>query len=175
MNQSIVSGTQKLRQKAGKILQKMKLSKGQDDTDLEPLIPTEGQDARFVTFTRSTEAPQIIDLKAMRKNIHPQPLRIDTHVARSQSELNRPELHLQGSFDKTRSPTETGTPLRRNPQQAFVYEMKAALDDIANYEGYELIENENEDEIQDWTLLDLPEHILRRLANDSNNSLICRT
>ena len=172
MSQSIISGTQKLRQKAGKILQKMKLSKGQDDTDLEPLIC---QEAKLMTFTRPTEAPQIIDLKAMRKNIRPQPLLIDTHVPRSQSELNRPELHLQGSFDKTRFPTETGTPLRRNPQQAFVYEMKAALDDIANYEGYELLENENEDEVEDWTLLDLPEHILNRLTNDSSNSLICRT
>ena len=131
------------------------------------------QVARFVTFTQPTAAPQIIDLKAMRQNVRPQLTRINTHqprLQRSQADLNSHELHLQRSFEGLRAPTETGTPSRRDPQQAFVFETQAALDDIAGYLGYDMLDDKDSD--LDWSLLDLPENVYRRLANESRHSLI---
>lgn len=178
-SQDSISGTQKLRRVASKILQKMKLSAGKEDMDLEELGSTEIQAARFVTFTRPTMAPQIIDLKAMRQNIRPQFPRIDTHqprVQRPQADLNSHELNLQRSFEDLRAPTKTGTPRRRNPEQVFVFEAtsdrsaSAVLNDITDYAGYETIGGEDSD--LDWSLLDLSEKVYGRLANESRHSLI---
>lgn len=178
-SQSSIPGTQKLGLIASKILQKMKIFKGKGHIDLEELDSTPIEVARFVTFTRPTEAPQIVDLKALRRNVRPQLASINTvqlRVTRPQADLNSPELHLQRSFEKLRAPTETGTPLRRNPQQAFIIEATsvrsaaAALDDIADEESYEILDEEDSD--LDWSLLDLPENIYRRLANESRHSLI---
>ena len=46
----------------------------------------------------------------------------------------------------------------------------AIFDDVADYEGYELLDERGVD--VDWNLLDLPEPVLRRLANESCHSLI---
>ena len=46
----------------------------------------------------------------------------------------------------------------------------ATFDDVADYEGYELLDEQGVD--VDWNLLDLPEPVLRRLANESRHSLI---
>ena len=175
-----ISKTQRLRSVASKIFQKIVPSKGKEDIDLEELSSTEIQVARFVAFIRPTEAPQIIDLKAVRRSIRPQLPRIYTlHSSepRSQADLNSPELHLQKSFeDPRRSPTETGTPSRRNPQQVFVFEATsdrsgtAALDGLLDYEGYDLLDSETSD--LDWSLLDLPENVYGRLANESRHSLL---
>ncbi|CAF9922152.1 MAG: hypothetical protein ALECFALPRED_002031 [Alectoria fallacina] len=193
-SQNPISGTQKLRRVASKMLQKMKLPEGgKADIDLEELGSTGVQQAaRFVTFTRpAAEAPQIVsNLKAMMttRSIRPRrPARIytedSTAVPRSQADLNGPELRLQKSFQTSaRSPTETGTPLRRNPQQVFVFEAtsdrsaSAVLDDVVvdYYVGYEPLDDDEDDEGSDvdWSLLDLPENVYGRLANESCHSLI---
>ena len=175
-----ISGTQKLRCIASKIWQKIKFPKGKEDVNLEELDSTEIQVAKFVTFERPTEAPQIIDLKQMRRNIRLQPTRIYTHLSPgpcSQADLKSPELRLQRSFEElARSATETGTPLRRNPQQAFWFEATsdrsaaAALDDVVDNASYGLLDDEDYD--VDWSLLELPENVYGRLANDSRHSLI---
>ncbi len=174
------SVTQKIRGVASNILLKLKLSKNKDYIKLDDQGATEARVARFVTFTRPAEAPQIIDLKAMRQTIRPQPyIYHQTRVPCSQADLKQPELRLQTSFESLngRKPTKTGTPLRRNPQQAFVFDATldcpaaAALDDIADYLGYEILDDDEDSDL-DWTLLDLPEHIYARLANDSRHSLI---
>lgn len=150
-----------------------------EDINLGELGSTGMQAASFVTFIRPTEAPQIVDLKAMTRTIRPQPARIyteDSTVPRSQADLNGPELRLQKSFQTPRSPTESGTPLRRNPQQVFVFEAtsdrsaSAVLDDVVDYGGYEPLDDEGSD--VDWSLLDLPENVYGRLANESRHSLV---
>ena len=176
-SQKLNLGTQKLRRTASKILQKMKLSKSKDDIDLRELDSADIQAARFVTFVRPSAAPQIIDLKAMRQTIRP---RLYTHHSsepRSQAELTGPELRLQRSFDNLRLPTETGTPLRRNPQQAFVFgatsdrSAAAVLDDVADEDGYELLDDDDDYDV-DWSMLELPENVYGRMANESQHSLI---
>ena len=172
--------TEKLRHVTGKILRKLKLSKRDDTTDLDELASSEVQVATFVTCIRPTDAPRIIDLKAMRQSIRPQLPRINTHVPCSQAALQTSELRLQAFFENKRSAAATGTPLRRNPQQAYIFEATsdrssaAALDDVVDYEGYELLDKDDDDEDRclDWTLLDLPEKIYGRLANESRHSLI---
>ena len=162
-------------------MQKLNFFKGKD-ISLEELDSAEAQVARFVTFARPTEAPQIIDLKAMRQSIRPQLtlIHIDhTHnkswVQRPQAKLNGPELRLQRSFETSPPPTETGTPLRRNPQQVFVFEATserpsaAVLDDIADYDDYELLDDDNNFDL-DWSLLDLPENVYGILANESRHT-----
>lgn len=157
----------------------MKLSKGNEDTSLKELASTDVQVARFVTFELPAEAPQIIDLKAMRRNIRPQPARIYTHhfrVPHLQADLNNSEIRLQRSFEDLRSPRETGTPLRRNPQQVYVFKATstrsttAVIDDVMDNADYERLDDEDSD--LDWSLLDLPENVYARLANDSRHSLI---
>ena len=117
---------------------------------LEELSTNEVQVARFVTFERPTEAPQIIDLKAMRRSLPPQPSLIHTYhssSSRSQADLNQAE-----------------------PRPQSVRSAAASLDEIADYEGYELLDDDDSD--LDWTLLDLPEKVYQRLANESRHSLI---
>ncbi len=146
-SQKLTSRTQKLRLTASKMLQKMKLSKSKDDTNLRELDAADIQVARFVTFVRPTEAPQIIDLKAMRQNIRP---RLYTHhpsVPRSQAELKGPELRLQKSSESAR-----------------------LLDDVADEAGYEMLDDDEHD--VDWSLLELSEKVYGRLANESHHSLI---
>ena len=46
----------------------------------------------------------------------------------------------------------------------------AIFDDVKDYDGYELLDEQGGD--VDWNLLDLPEPVLRRLANESCHSLI---
>lgn len=140
-----IFGTQKLRRGASKILQKLKLFKGQD-LNLEELGSAEAQVARFVTFVRPTGAPQIIDLKAMRQSIRPQLTLIHTD--------------------------HTHKPWVQRPQAEATSERSAAaaLDDIADYEGYELLDDNDSD--VDWSLLDLPENVYGKLANESRHSLI---
>lgn len=46
----------------------------------------------------------------------------------------------------------------------------AVLDDVMDYEGYDLLDEETSD--LDWTLLDLPENVYGRLANESRHSLL---
>ena len=129
-SQSSISKTQKLRNAANKLLQKMKLSKNKDDLDLGELSAAKVQVARSVTFTRPTEAPRIVDLKALKRDARPQTPRIRTH-----------QSGMQHSLEKTR-----------------------------NHASYERLDDEESD--VDWSLLDLPENILERLANDSRHSLI---
>ena len=161
-SQDSVSGTQKLRRVASKILLKMKISTGKEDIDLEELGSTEIQAARFVTFTRPTMAPQIIDLKAMTQNHRAELPRIDAHQPRaqqSQANLNSHDFGLQ-----------------KNPQQVFVFEATsegsapAVLAKVEDYTGYETLDDEDSD--LDWSLLDLPEKVYARLANESRHSLI---
>ena len=47
---------------------------------------------------------------------------------------------------------------------------KAGFDDVADYDGYELLDEEGVD--VDWNLLDLPEPVMWRLVNESRHSLI---
>lgn len=176
-----ILGTQKLRRVASKVFQKLKPSSGKEYMNLEEHGPTDTRIARFVTFVRPKEAPQTIDLKAMRQSIRQQPTLIYTHaskVPRSQADLKKPELRLQKSFEIRSSPTETGTPLRKNPQQAFVFgatlerSAATALDDIADYASYEFVDEEEVDMDTDWNLLDLPESVYTRLLSESRHSLI---
>ena len=158
----------------------MRFPKGKEHINLEELDSTEIHVAKFVTFERPTQAPQIIDLKEMRRNIRLQPTRIYTRfspVPCPQADLKSPELRLQRSFERlARSATETGTPLRRNPQQVFVFEATsdrsaaAVLDDVADDAGYDLLDDDDYD--VDWSLLELPENVYGRLANESRHSLI---
>ena len=178
-SQKLTSGTQKLRRAASKMLQKIKFSKSRDDINLRELDSADTADiqvARFVTFVRPTEAPQIIDLKAMRQNIRPRSYTHHSSVPRSQPELKGPELRLQKSFEGPRLPTETGTPLRRNPQQILVFgttsdrSTAAVLDDVADEIGYEVLDDDDYD--VDFSLLELPEKVYGILANESRHSLI---
>lgn len=131
----------------------MKLLKGKEDLTLHKSASAEIQVARFVTFTRPSEAPQIIDLKALKRNTPPQrPV---------------PKLRLQTSLKSVRSSTEKGTPLLEDPQQVPVLD---ASDEFADNKAYEMLDDKVSD--VDWTLLDLPEAVYRRLANDSRHSLI---
>ena len=178
-SQKSMSGTQKLRHVGSKILKKMKLSWGKDDRDREELTSTEIQVARFATFIRPSEAPQIVDLKAMRRNIRPRPTRTDTHhssTSRSPSRPHAPELCRDQSSQTPCLPTKTDAPSRENSRQGFVLRTTAersdaaVSDDVADYEGYELLDGTDSD--LDWTLLDLPEQVYQRLANESRHSLI---
>lgn len=130
----------------------MKLSKGKEDQTLEESSSAEIQVARFVTFTRPTDAPQIIDLKALKRNIPQRAV---------------PTLRLQTTFKTVRSSTEMGTSLLRDAQQVPVLD---SSDDVADNEAYELLDDKDSD--VDWALLDLPEAVYRRLANESHHSLI---
>lgn len=74
---------------------------------------------------------------------------------------------------------ETGTPLlRADPERFPVLGLSsdraaaraACFDDVAAYDGYELLEEPGVD--VDWNLLDLPEAVLRRLVNESRHSLV---
>ena len=47
---------------------------------------------------------------------------------------------------------------------------QASLDDVADYDGYELLDEGSVD--VDWNLLDLPEPVMWRLVNESRHSLI---
>lgn len=47
---------------------------------------------------------------------------------------------------------------------------RSACENVADYEGYELLHERGVD--VDWSLLNLPEPVLRRLANESCHSLI---
>ena len=180
-HKSILS-TGKLRHVTAKILEKLKLSKGDAYINLDELDSPEVPVTRIIRYTRPTDAVQIIDIKVMRQNIRPQLPRINTHhpgTPCSQASLKSPELRLQTSFETRRSAAETGTPLRRNPQQAYIFEetshrsSAAALDDILDYEVYGFLDEEDEDEgFVDWSLLDLPENIYGRLANESQHSLL---
>lgn len=152
-------GTYNLGQVTSKILQKMKLLKGKESLTLEESSSAEIQAARFVTFTRPTDAPQIIDLQALKRNI---------------SQRTVPKLRLHTSLRTVRSSTEMGTPLLKDPQQVPVLEATsdrsataASDDDLADYE---MLDDGNSD--VDWTLLDLPEAVYGRLANESRHSLI---
>ena len=46
----------------------------------------------------------------------------------------------------------------------------AALDGLLDHEGYDLLDDKTSD--LDWSLLDLPENIYGRLANESRHSLL---
>ena len=46
----------------------------------------------------------------------------------------------------------------------------AVLDDVVDYGGYEPLDDEGSD--VDWSLLDLPENVYGRLANESRHSLV---
>ena len=141
---------------------------------------TEVQSTRFVTLKRPTKGPRIIDLREMRQSIRTQPAHLFTRqsiVPRSQADLNSPELRPQSSFETSQSSSsETGTPPRTDLQQAFFLDVTkgqsaiALLDDVTSYEGYEWLGEDDYD--IDWTLLDLPENIYGRLANESRHSLI---
>lgn len=136
--------------------------------------------ARPVIFVRPIEAPRIIDLNATRRSIRPQSTCINTSspmAPRSQADLNSPELRLQRCFGNPDPPIETGTPLRRNSQQALNFEATshraaaAVFDDVVDETDYERLDDE--DSNVDWTLLDLPENMYGRLANESCHSLVC--
>ena len=184
-HKSILS-TAKLRHVTAKILHKLKLSKNDAYMNLNDSDSAEAPFTKIITHTRPTAAVQIIDIKLMRQNIRPQPRpRINTlHPGSScsQATLKSPELRLQTFFESGRSAAaETGTPLRRNPQQAYIFEetshrsSAAVLDDILNYEGYDFVGGDDEDEdggFVDWGLLDLPEKVYGRLANESRHSLL---
>ena len=170
------SGFQKLRQITKKILQKIKLPKIRDYEDFEE---PETQEARFVTFTPPTEAPQIIDLKALKRTLPPQvsPINVDrSNVSRSGAVLVRPELRLQTSFKASLSSTEMSTPLLKDAQPVPIsaatsdHSATASLDDIADYKCYQLDDEQDND--MDWALLDLPENVLNRLVNESCYSLL---
>ena len=179
-NENSLSGTQKLRRVASKVWQKMMPSKSKDSMTLSPLSTPEVQSAKSVKLKRPTEGPRIIDLRDMRQSIRTQPahsLIRQSIVSRSQTPLNSPEIRPQSSFETSQSSSsKTGTPPRTNLQQAFYLEANkgqsavALLDDITNYEGYEWLGEDDYD--VDWTLLDLPENIYGRLANESRHSLI---
>lgn len=179
-SENSLSGTQKLRRVASKIWQKMMPSKSKDSMTLSALSTPEVQSAKFVSLKRPIEGPRIIDLRDMRQSIRTQPAHLFIHqsiVSRSQSALNSPELHPQSSFETSQSSSsKTGTPPRTNLQQAPYLEATkgqsavALLDDVTNYEGYEWLGEDDYD--VDWTLLDLPEKIYGRLANESRHSLI---
>ena len=180
-SQKSISGTQKLRHVGSKILKKMKLSKSKDDKDREELASTEIQVARFATLIRPSEGPQIVDLGAMRRNIRPQSTRTDTQrssMSRSPSHPHAPELCGDQSSQTPCLPTKTDAPPRENRQQGgFVLRTTAdrrsdaaISDDVADYDGYELLDGEDSD--LDWSLLDLPEQVYQRLANESRHSLI---
>lgn len=149
-SQTHVSKTQKLQRVGSKILQKIFRSKAK--IDLVELGSTEVKAARTVTFIPPTETPRIIDLKSMRRSIHPQPTRSNIHHSL------------------------VGTPMRKNSQQAYVSEetsrhpAAAILDDVEDHEDYQRIHEEESD--VDWSLLDLPENVYARLANESRHSLL---
>ena len=187
-NHRSIFGSQKLHQLTSKILQKLKLStkttqKNDDDTsDLE--AEPEMKAARFVTFIRPTAAPQIIDLKALKRKSLPQltPIHVyRSNVSRSKAELVSPNLlrHQRSLRAECSSSMERGAPLllgdaEQVPVLGLTSRRSAAaaatFDDIADYDGYELLDEQGVD--VDWSLLDLPEPVLRRLANESCHSLI---
>ena len=175
-----VLGPHNLGQVIGKIWQKMmKLSKRskEDPTIMENSAgAAEIHVARFVTFTRPTEAPQIIDLKAMRQNVSQKPA--PRGVSRSQTEPNRHKSGLRtSSFKTTRSSsTEMRTPLLKDPQPVpsvleTTSDHRSAAAAAVGYEGYEMLD-EGRDSDLDWTLLDLPGCVYGRLANESRHSLL---
>ena len=147
-NQTQVSKTQKLQRVGSKILEKIKpIFRGKANIDLVELGSTEIKAARTVTFIPPTETPRIIDLKSMRRSIRPQPTRSNIHHSL------------------------VGTPMRKNSQQAYTSEETSAiLDDVEDHEDYQQIHEEESD--VDWSLLDLPENVYARLANESRHSLL---
>ena len=185
-NRRSILGTHKLRQLTSKILQKLNLptkTTKDDDTDLEVEEP-QIKEARFVTFIRPTAAPQIIDLKALKRRSLPQttPLHVyRSSVSRSNAQLISPTLlrHQRSLRAEHLSSAETGTsPLLGDAEPVPVSGLNcvrsaaaaATFDDVADYDGYELLDEEGVD--VDWNLLDLPEPVLRRLANESRHSLL---
>ena len=155
-------------------------SKSKDSMTFGKLGTPEVQSAKFVTLKRPTEGPRIIDLRDMRKSIRTQPTHSfirQSFLPRSQADLNSPELRPQSSYETSQSSSSgTGIPPRTNLQRAFYLDTTkgqsavALLDDVTNYEGYEWLGEDDYD--IDWTLLDLPENIYGRLANESRHSLI---
>ena len=155
-------------------------SKSKDSRNLSALSTPEVQSAKLLTLKRPTEGPRIIDLRNMRENIRTQSAHSfirQSILPRSQSDLNSPETRPQSSYKTSQSSSSgTGTPLRSNSQQAFYLDATkgesavALLDDVTNYEGYEWLGEDDYD--VDWTLLDLPENIYGRLANESRHSLV---
>ena len=179
-SENSLSGTQKLRRVASKVWQKMRPSKSNDSRNFSALSTPEVQSAKFVTLKRPTEGPRIIDLRDMRKSIRTQSahsfIRQST-LPRSQSDLNSPDLRPQSFYKTSQSSfSGTGTPPRTKFQHTFCLDPTegqsavALLDDVTNYEGYEWLGEDDYD--IDWTLLDLPENIYGRLANESRHSLI---
>ena len=184
-NRRSIFGTHKLRQLTSKILQKLKPSTKttkDDDTDLEEEEEPQMKEARFVTFIRPTVAPQIIDLKALKRRSLPQITPIHVYrssVSRSKAQLVSPTLlrHQRSLRAERLSSTEMGTsPLLGDAEPVPVSGLSlhrsaaATFDDVADYDGYELLDEEGVD--VDWNLLDLPEPVLRRLANESRHSLL---
>lgn len=183
-----IPGTQKtLRRVASKILQKMKLikrhNKEEEDVDVGQLGSSATQDARSVTLTQPTEAPRIIDLAAATRPspLPPPPPRASTH----RSGASRPdtfgpslsELCRLKSLENPRSPAESGIPLRKNsalaafaPEASLDGETVALLDDAADVAGYDVMIEEAD--AMEWGMLDLPENVYGRLANESCHSLI---
>ena len=155
-------------------------SKSNDSRNFSALSTPEVQSAKFVTLKRPAEGPRIIDLRDMRKSIRPQSAHSfirHSILPRSQTDLNSPELRAQSSYKTSQSSSSrTGTPLRTTLQQAFYLNATkgesaiALLDDVTSYEGYQWLGEDDYD--IDWTLLDLPENIYGRLANESRHSLI---
>ena len=155
-------------------------SKSKNPMTFGALGTPEVRSAEFVTLKRPSEGPRIIDLRDMRKSIRTQ----STHsfirqsmLSRSQADLDSPEPRPQSSFKTSQSSSSgKGTSLRTTLQQAFYLDANkgqsavALLDDVTNYEGYEWLGEDDYD--IDWTLLDLPENIYGRLANESRHSLI---
>ena len=135
--------------------------------------------ARPVIFVRPIDAPRIIDLNATRPSIRPHSTCINTSspmAPRSQADLKSPEPRLQKCFGNPDPPIVTGTPLRRNSQQALNFgetshrAAAAVSDDVVDDTDYERRDDEDSD--VDWTLLDLPENVYGRLANESCHSLV---
>ena len=179
-SENSLSGTQKLRRVASKVWQKMRPSKSKDSMTFGAFGTPEVQSAKFVTLKRPTEGPRIIDLRDMRNSIRTQPAHSfirQSIFSRSQADLDSPEFCPQSSFETSQSSSSgKGTPLRTTLHQAFYLDANkgqsavALLDDVTSYEGYEWLGEDDYD--IDWTLLDLPENIYGRLANESRHSLI---
>ena len=175
-----------------------KTNKNDDDTGLdddeggeEPEVIIK-EEARFVPLIRPTAAPQIIDLKALKRSSLPQTTPVHAYrsnVSRSTRAaelvvpdlLRRPtSLRAERSSSPSSASREMRTPLLggEDPEPVPVsggltlrHSAVAVVDDMADYEGYELLEEEEDVDV-DWDLLDLPEPVLRRLANESRHSLI---
>lgn len=101
-------------------------------------------------------------------------------VSRSNAQLVSPTLlrHQRSLRAERLSSAEMGTsPLLGDSEPVPVSGLSvhrsaaaATFDDVADYDGYELLDEQGVD--VDWNLLDLPEPVLRRLANESRHSLL---